>query len=139
MDPVEYLQLWDYAYWARDRLLGAARGMSEADYALPNGFVYPSVRAVMTHLLGAENIWLSRWQGEDFRRIPPEEVPTLEALEARWAEVEGRMRSFVHGLTPESLRADVVIRSRDGSVSQNRLDQTMTMMLFHQAQHRSEA
>src|SRR5207253_992854 len=54
-----YRLLYDYNWWARDRLFAAATGMSDEDYARPNGFTYGSLRGILTHILDADVLWLA--------------------------------------------------------------------------------
>ena len=42
VDADYFRLLYDYGYWARDRLLKAADGMTEAEYAAPNNLTYGS-------------------------------------------------------------------------------------------------
>ena len=84
---VEYFKtMYEYSYWARDRLFAAAQGMSEEEYARPNGFTYNGLRAILTHCLAGEAIWTQRFLGEPVTSLIEEpEVPTVTALKARWA------------------------------------------------------
>src|SRR3989304_2404891 len=61
MDADYFGTVWDYCYWARDRLLAATEGLSEEEYAKPNGFVYGSIPGILAHTLGGEGAWVARW------------------------------------------------------------------------------
>jgi uncharacterized damage-inducible protein DinB len=60
---------WQYRHldgtW--DRLLIAARGLSDADLRRPGGvaggFADGSVFEALVHIVGAEHIWFARWTG----------------------------------------------------------------------------
>jgi uncharacterized damage-inducible protein DinB len=137
---IEYFRtLYDYTYWARDRVLNAAAGMSDEEYARPNGFVYGSVRGIFTHCLAAETSWLARWQGETPTPLPPEELTSVEALASRWRELEAQLRAYLASLSDADTGREVVLRRRDGSETRQPLWQLLTQVVNHATQHRSEA
>ena len=49
--------LYDYNYWARDRILAAADGMTDEEYVKPNGFTYDGLHSILAHTLAGENVW----------------------------------------------------------------------------------
>src|SRR5262245_20267372 len=129
----------DYSYWARNRLYAAADGLSEAEYGADNGFVYPSVRAVMTHMANSEGMWLARCKGEEVVRLAPEEVPNLESLQDRWAGIEKGMRQYLDSVTFAEVGRGFEIVWRDGSKETRSVGDVLSIVLFHSAQHRAEA
>ena len=146
MNTADYMRtLYDSQYWARDRLLAAAAGMSEEEYARENGFTYNSIRGILTHALGAEAIWMSRVRGV---QVPPPEspqainetnLPTLDALTERWAAEEKAAREFLEHLTDNQLETDVTFTRRDGVVVSQPIWQVLTTSHQHTLQHRAEA
>ena len=140
MDADYYRLLYDYCYWARDRLLGAMAGMSEEDYSRPNGFTYGSIKAIFTHILAAESAYLIRWQGGTVtQRITADDVPTVEALSARWREEESKARAFFSKLDDAALKGEIVSNMRDGSEFRRALWVDLSQIVIHGTQHRSEA
>ena len=139
MDAEYFRTVWDYCYWARDRLLAATEGLSEEEYAKPNGFVYGSIRGILAHTLGGEAAWLARWQDGASSMLGEAELPTLAALRSRWAEEEAKMRAFVGGLSEAGLARDVKLRRRDGTEGSWPLWQLLAHVVNHTTQHRSEA
>jgi len=140
MTPDEAMTLYDYAWWARDRLLAAAEGLSDEDFARENGFTYKSLRGILVHAMDAEDSWCSRFLGEPVAPPPGEdEITSVEALRARWAEAEARLRGFVQGVTEASLTDDFVFRRRNGQEIRTPLWGLLTHVVNHGTQHRSEA
>ncbi len=137
---IEYFRtLYDYTYWARDRVLNAAAGMSDDEYARPNGFVYGSLRGILMHCLSAETSWLARWQGEAPVRLSPEELASVEVLAARWHEQETKLRAYLESLADADTGRELVLRRRDGGETRQPLWQLLTQVVNHSTQHRSEA
>ena len=56
-------QLYDYNRWADRRILAIASALANADFIRPMRNSFSSVRDTLAHILGAEWIYLERWQG----------------------------------------------------------------------------
>lgn len=139
MDADYFRTMFDHLYWARDRVLRAAAGLGQEEYARPNGFVYGSIRGILVHCLAGEVIWLTRCRGEaPARFISQDEVPTLEALASVWRDEEARNRAFLAGVQDDQLKNDVVFQRRDGGEFRAPLWHLLTLVLHHTTQHRSE-
>ena len=131
--------MFDYSFWARDRLLAAMAGMPDEEYAKENGFTYGSIRGIVTHVMGSEASYLNRWTGEQGERITAEVVPTIEAVTSRWQQEESRVRAFLSKLTDEETQREIVSVRRSGEEFRRPLWQDMMQILNHGTQHRSEA
>jgi uncharacterized damage-inducible protein DinB len=139
MDADFFRTLYDHSYWARDRVLAAIAGMSEAEFARPNGFTYRSVRGILRHTLWAEAMWLQRWQRLDPEPIPEEAVATPETLAKRWYLEEAKMRAYLAALADTDLSADVALIRRNGTDLLLPRWELLTQVALHSVQHRSEA
>jgi uncharacterized damage-inducible protein DinB len=139
---VDYFRtLFDYDYWARDRLLAAMSDVTEAEYSTENGFTYGSIRGILTHCVDAEYGWRCRFQGEARKGVISEaEVATPALLAERWREEEAEMRTYLARLTDADLVGDLVWRATDGN--ERRLPNlwlSLAHVVNHSTQHRSEA
>jgi uncharacterized damage-inducible protein DinB len=147
MNTADYMRtLFDALYWARDRVLAAADGMTEEEYARDYGLTYKSLRGILTHALDAENLYFLRASGvptppdrESPEAISEKNLPTVEALKARWLEVEQNARAYLEAVTDADLDADVTFFRRDGLEMRQPRWQLLTSALQHSIQHRSEA
>ena len=140
MRPDEVRMLYEYAWWARDRLLAAAEGMTDEEFGRQNGFTYGSLRGILVHAMDAEASWGSRFLGEEVAPPPSDgELSSVEALRARWSAEESRLRRFLAAVTEASLREDFVLRRRNGEERRTPLWVVLTHVVNHGTQHRSEA
>jgi uncharacterized damage-inducible protein DinB len=141
MTPDYFRTLFDYNYWARDRMLVAMGDLSGAEYARANGFTYGSIRGILTHCLDTEYAWRCRFEGEARQaHISEAEVLTPALLGARWREEEAMMRAYLARLSDAELAGDLVWRAADGS--EQRLPNlwlSLAHVVNHSTQHRSEA
>jgi uncharacterized damage-inducible protein DinB len=140
MDADYFRLLFDYSYWARDRLMAAADGMSDEDYAKPNGFNYGSIRGILTHTLGSEAGYAARWRGETVDSpINQETLPTLSSLIERWAAEESKNRAFLSKLSDDDVQREIVSVRRSGEEVRRPLWLDLAQIVNHGTQHRSEA
>jgi uncharacterized damage-inducible protein DinB len=140
IDAAYFRTLFDYQYWARDRLLAAVGRLPERDYLAPRPLDYGSIHGTLVHTYAAELIWHTRWHGESpASMVGGAEVPGLEALTQRWRAHEERMRAFVDGLSDEELRTRVLdYRNTEGMANRRYLWETMAHLVNHGTSHRSE-
>lgn len=137
--PTYFQNLYDYHYWANHRYLDAAAGLSETQYLQPQGHSWGSVHGTLLHMMNAEWIWLSRWQGQSPREFPrPGDFPTLAALRERWAALEAELRGFVAAQTPESVLHEVAYTTTSGVPHRAILWQLMAHVPNHATHHRGE-
>ena len=141
MDADYFRLLFEYTYWARDRVLAAAAGLTGAEFGKPNGFNYSSICGILAHCLDAEYGWRCRFDGEqDTGDITADQVPTLEALGQRWREEETKMRRYLDRLTDADVAGELVWSSSDGKeVRRGPLWLSLAHVVNHSTQHRSEA
>lgn len=63
--------LYDYNYWANAKILETAEQVSEAQFIEETPESHGRLRGTLVHVLSAEWMWRSRWQGtspmEDLR------------------------------------------------------------------------
>ena len=128
MTPDDARVLFDYHYWARDRLLRAVEPLTPEQYTRPMGNSFPSIRDTLVHIYSAEWIWLSRWQGESpTMLLRPETYPDLATLHDAWNAHQTKLTAFVSRLDEKTLHEPIAYRTIDG--------QPWTQPLWHMLQH----
>ena len=134
-----YRWLYDYSYWARDRVLAQVAKLDHEAYVAPRSLDYGSIRGTLVHWLAREVIWLARWQGKPDGLIGESDLPTVAALMERWTQEEARMRAFLGQLTDLQLSDTVHYVS---ALTNNKyaiaLWPMMSHLVNHGTQHRSE-
>jgi len=133
--------LYDYNYWANARVLDATAKVSREQFTAPARLSHGSLRGALVHALGTEIVWRSRCQdGLSLPALPAEsELPTLEALRARWTEEERTMRGYLASLTDEDLRAKLHYKNTKGVPFENVLWHVLAHVVNHGTQFRGEA
>lgn len=131
-------ELLNYHCWANDRILTAAEAISVEEYRRDMGSSFPSIQATLAHLMSAEAIWLSRWNGETLPIVRPEDVDTPAAARERWRSLEEQLRSFIGGLTQEELGRVHTIRTSAGKEFRHSLGEMLYHLFNHGTYHRGQ-
>ncbi len=139
MTPEEIRLLYDYNSWANHRLLEACGSLSEDQFTRDLGSSFRSVRDTLAHIMGAEWVWLERWNGRSPTALPSAgQFPTLRTLRQRWAAVEKELLSFVAGLTPADVAQVLSHRTTEGKSYSQPLWQMLQHLVNHGSYHRGQ-
>ena len=131
--------VFEYGYWARDRILSQVSQLDHGAYIADARLDYGSIRGTLVHCLEREGTWLARWEGRADQPLGEEELPTFEALRGAWAREEATMRAFLQRLSDPMLLEVVEYRStHSGRRYAIALWQMMAHLVNHGTQHRSE-
>jgi uncharacterized damage-inducible protein DinB len=128
-----------YTRWARDRVLGAAEKLTEADYVAPRALDHGSIHSTLFHTFAAEGLWRRRWMGEANASLMPEGVaPDLTGLWKLWLLEDAKVDAYLRGLAELDLGRPVGYTSAAGVRYSEPLYLHLTQVVIHGAQHRSE-
>jgi len=132
--------LFDYHYWARDRVLAAAQLITPEQFTQSKGHSFDTLQGTFAHLMNSERLWLSRWQGRpDQPALNPADFPMLDAVIMYWKSLEMRMRDFVKGVDGAALTNIIRYTNLQGVTFEYPLWQMMHQAVLHGVHHRSEA
>lgn len=131
--------LYEYNYWARDRLCEQVVKLSPEQFLAPRQYGHGSLRNELVHILSAEWIWRVRCQE---RRSPTallafDEFPTLEALQVRWRKEEELMWEFLRELAEAELEQVIHYQRTGGGRQQDLLWHLLAHVVNHGTEHRS--
>jgi uncharacterized damage-inducible protein DinB len=131
--------LYRYSAWATARIFQAATRLSPAELAAPSGASFSSVRETLVHIMAAQLIWLSRWQGTSPRALlDARDFPDLASIRARWDQIEADTQRFVETLTDADLARVVEYRNMRGERWAYPLWQQVIHQVNHATYHRGE-
>src|SRR5690606_38710503 len=131
--------LFAYNRWANHRILDAAAKLGDEALDRDLGSSFPSVRATLAHVLSAEWVWLSRWKGTSPTGLPDSwDLSTLDAIRARWAEVEREQHALIDALGEDDLRRAVAYRNIKGQPFTSTMAQMLRHVVNHSTYHRGQ-
>ena len=129
--------LYDYNYWAHERILRQVARLTPEQFLADAGYSWGGVGGTLAHLLGTERVWRSRWRGERGSALAQPELATAAALAAAWEENRAEMGAFLATLDQDRLDRDVAY-TRQGRNYAHPLWTQLIHVVNHGTQHRSE-
>lgn len=136
LDTVRLLD--GYTRWADERIFGSLAGLSEEAWLMEVGGGFGSIRNTAVHLVSAQAAALSRWRNRPPSPWKPEELPTVDALRARWTQVVSDRRAFFAEQTDATLAEDVRYTTADGTSYATPLGEFFLHMVNHSTYHRGQ-
>jgi uncharacterized damage-inducible protein DinB len=135
----DIFSLYEYNRWANGRTLEVAETLDGAAFLRDLGNSFPSVRDTLAHILGAEWVWLRRWNGESpAKLIVAAEFPTLAGLRERFAAVDKEREAFLRSLSEAGLQYPFDYKDLAGNAYRLPLVQTMQHVVNHGTYHRGQ-
>lgn len=131
--------LYRYNTWANARILSTAEQLDREQFVTAGGAGLDAVRDTLVHTMGAQWIWLERWNGRSPTSLfDAREFSDLASVRARWAGIERDTQAFVGGLSAGGLATVIEYRNTKGERWAYPLWQQMIHQVNHATQHRSE-
>jgi len=135
----EVRELYAYTSWANGRVLDIVAGLDAAAFTRSLGSSFSSVRETLVHMLGADWVWLSRWQGASPTSTPESwDLSSLEAIRAKWAEIERARTALVATLTEADLRRPLAYRNTKGEPFVSTFGEMLLHVVNHSTYHRGQ-
>jgi uncharacterized damage-inducible protein DinB len=139
MDVAFITELYSYNRWANAKTLMVASRLDNEAFARELSNSFSSVRDTLVHILGAEWIWLERWNGRSPRALlSTAELPTLAAITERWRQVEDGQNSFLQRLRESDLSTSISYVNPRGETWSYPLGQQMLHVVNHSTYHRGQ-
>lgn len=140
MQKSDIVLLFDYNYWATQRILTAAEKLSQAQLMEPLKQTWGSLLSKLVHTLSAEWVWRSRCQEQSSptAHLRADDFPTLAALRERWQTEEQAMRGYLNSLSDEQLAQTIAYKTLGGAPNSDILWQILAHVVNHGTQHHAE-
>jgi uncharacterized damage-inducible protein DinB len=144
MNLADIRHLFDYTEWANELAMDAADNLPDEQLQRDFGISHKSIFGTLTHMAGAEWIWLERWHGrspakaEAWSLWTPDSCGDLATLNDRWGEVIERRKRFVSEIDEDKLAADLSFKLLSGDASSMRLVDQMRHVANHATMHRGQ-
>ncbi len=131
--------LYQYNYWARDRILENVAQLSLEQFIQPAGYAHGSMRNTLVHILSAEWLWRVRCQehASPDHFLSNDDFPTPASLAQAWAQEQGKMQGYLGTLASEDLNKVIQYKRTGGELQSNVLWQVLVHVVMHGTEHRS--
>lgn len=140
MQITDIQNLYAFNSWANAKMLEAVRPLTADEYARDLRSSHGGVHGTMVHMMGAEEIWLKRWQGESPAQFySPADFPTFDAVLERWSAIDRSLVAFARSLAAEAqIHAAVAYKDLKGNPYSQPLWQLMQHLVNHSTYHRGQ-
>jgi uncharacterized damage-inducible protein DinB len=131
--------LFAYNSWATNRVFESLIKVPENDYHRDLKSSHRCIHGTLTHLIGAEKIWLSRWIGKpETSMLSGKEVLSLTALKEIWEDVAARTAKFVARLDDEKLLSTFNFTTSQGKTLTHVYQHALQHLVNHSTYHRGQ-
>lgn len=128
-----------YTIWADRQILHALEEVPAEDLTRDTGTSFGSVLGTMAHILGAEQVWLSRFLGVPLRRLPDlADFPSASLLTASFEDFWPQLEYFLASLTDEQLEQDFSWTNSRGESHTVPYRQALLHVVHHSGYHRGQ-
>ena len=135
----EARDLFAYSAWATGRMFDVAAALPADQLSATIASSFPSVLGTLGHIVGAEWIWLRRWQGDSPAATPGWVTgSSLSELRSRLADVESERDRLFGQLADADLERVVEYRRMSGDAHADRLADLVRHAVNHSTYHRGQ-
>ena len=139
MNSAEIYELYSYNNWANEKLLEFVGTLDLGDFNRDLLNSFSSIRDTVVHILGAEELWLSRWMGEEGRvLLDASTFPDVKSVNNRWSVHRPNINSFVSSMTDDHLTRFISYKNLKGIAYSLELWKQMLHMINHSSYHRGQ-
>lgn len=139
MDLPQLRSLFAYNQWANQRVFDAVTPLSEEQFARPLSSSFSSIRDTLGHIVGAEWVWLRRWNGESPSSIPDFVTSsTVESLRTKLSDIERERDRFLASLAEPELARQLTYTNFAGERLSYSLRDLFVHVVNHSTYHRGQ-
>lgn len=131
--------LLGYTIWADRTVLDALKRVGAEDLTRETGTSFGSLLGTMAHILGSEQLWLSRFLGVPLSQLPGvEDFQTLDALLASYEDFWPQLEFFLASLLADQLDQEFVWTNSRGETHSAPFRQVLLHFVNHATYHRGQ-
>jgi len=125
--------------WATQKIFDALAPLPAEQLTRDMKASHGSIHGTLTHLVGAEKMWLSRWIGKpDAAMLKPDDVPTISALKAVWEKTGFETARWLGTLTDRKLEETFTMTTAKGITYTHTFAQALQHVADHGTYHRGQ-
>ena len=135
----EVKMLSAYNAWATNRIFEALEALPAEEIMRDLKSSHGSIHGTLTHLVGAEKMWLSRMLGTpDKSMIKPPDVPTIADVKTTWEQTGFATAKFLGSMTDKKLQETFTMSTASGKQFTHSFAQALQHVVDHSTYHRGQ-
>jgi uncharacterized damage-inducible protein DinB len=127
-----------YNAWANNRIFDAVHRLTDEQYKTDMKTSHGSIHGTLTHIVGAEKIWLERFTGNPQPFLKADEIATASALRAIWEKVGYGMAQWIGTMSDRKLQDVFEMKTLKGDVYTHVYWQAFQHVVNHSSYHRGQ-
>lgn len=131
--------MYAHRAWFRDKMLAAARGLTQEQLRRPFDMGPGGVFKLLSHCYAAETLWVTLLEGKEVGTpfSPPDDLPTVDALAELWKATDARWRKVLADATDADLDRPIA-RVREGKTYTTSFADVLVHVSMHQMYHAAQ-
>ncbi|GIP22111.1 DinB family protein [Paenibacillus sp. J22TS3] len=129
-----YLLLYDYNIWANNRLISHLGSLPEEIFSKEVNLGFKSIAEVITHLISADQLWLTRITEGSPSITAPTIFSDIEEAGKHINILQSQFRE--HLITIDDFEKKVAYRNKNGQERQNSVSEIIQQVVNHGTYHR---
>jgi uncharacterized damage-inducible protein DinB len=135
----EIRELYAYNAWANNRIFDIIEQVPPEQYMQDMKSSHGSLHGTLVHLIGAEKVWLERWQKtENIVFLQAKEIQSFKEIRNIWNTVHEQREKFLAAFTDDRLNDAITITDSRGGIYTNTFSQMMPHLINHSSYHRGQ-
>ena len=104
MKTNEIKTIFEYNYWAFERVWQCISQISDEQFVQEIDYSTGSIRNILIHIMGGNRIWMSVIRNIEFPgRLPPEGFESIAKTKAKWDEFQAEFLDHLRSIDQEQL------------------------------------
>ncbi len=134
----EIKTLHAYNAWATNRIFDSLTSLTGEQYKKEMQTSHGSIHATLTHMVGAEKVWLERWLGSPQPFLKEAEIDSLKTLRGIWETTGYDIAKWLGAMTDRKLQNTFETKTSKGDIFINTFQEAFQHVVNHSSYHRGQ-
>lgn len=127
-----------YNSWATNRIFDATKRLSPEHYSKDMKSSHGGIHGTLVHMVGAEKVWVERFNAKPQPFLKAEEIPNAAALYAIWEKAGYETAKWLGLMTDKKLNDTFTMKTLKGDTFTHIFWQAFQHLVNHSTYHRGQ-
>lgn len=127
-----------YNSWANNRIFDVVVALPHDEYMRDRKSSHGGIHGTLTHIVGAEKIWVERFNGNPQPFLKAEEIASAAELRSIWERVGYETARWIGGMTDRKLAETFTMKTSKGDTYTHAYWQAFQHLVNHSSYHRGQ-